>query len=230
MERHLRRGTRASILAGVLAIAGTLAAGAAVREQRFVDQLVAAGIDGAPVGQPMSDNAVSGDGRFVAFVSRAANLVEADENGEFDVFVRDRWKGTTELISVAANGHGADGLCTSPSISADGRFVAFSSLATNLGNGDNNRQFDLFVRDRELGVTQRISTSEDGTEADGSSVTPSISVDGRFVAFASSATNLVPFDTNGKQDIFVRDLQTGTIDRFPHTGCVAGPIAFSWHR
>src|SRR5262249_35604831 len=99
--------------------------------------------------------------------------------------------------------------------SADGRYVAFDCDATNLVSGDTNGEGDIFVRDRQTGVTERVSVSSTGEQQQGNHIygTPSISSDGRYVAFVSSATNLVPGDTNGKSDVFVRDRQMGTTER-----------------
>ena len=93
-----------------------------------------------------------------------------------------------------------------PAISADGRFVAFSSDATNLVPGDTNGTADVFVRDRQTGTTRRVSVGPGGAQGNGDSVDPALSADGRFVAFESDATNLVPGDTNGVDDVFVRTL------------------------
>ena len=158
--------------------------------------------------------ALSANGQFVAFVSDATNLVPGDTNGQSDVFVRDRLKSTTERVSVGPGGaqsnvySGGFGLA----ISADGRFVAFSSYAKNLVTPkDTGGLLDVFVRDRQAGVTTRVSGRPNGLEADGDSgrYGLSISGDGRFVAFTSEADNLVPGDTNGVEDVFVHDRETG---------------------
>ena len=156
---------------------------------------------------------ISADGRFVAFSSLASNLVTGDTNGTWDLFVRDRQNGTTERASVSTAGAQADGLTAYSSISADGRFVAFESMATNLVPGDTNGSMDIFVRDRQLGTTERVDVSSGGVQADLASRSPAISADGRFVAFQSDATNLVAGDTNGTRDIFLRDRQLGTTVR-----------------
>ncbi len=151
------------------------------------------------------DACISADGRYVAFDSVASDLVPDDANGAYDVFVRDRLLGTTERVSVNSDEVEGNGLTRGASISADGRFVAFSSLATNLVPGDSNDVADIFVRDRSLGTTERFSVSSTGEEANDSSCVASIRADGRCVAFHSLASNLVPGDTNGRADIFVRD-------------------------
>ena len=148
---------------------------------------------------------ISGDGRFVAFVSRTTNLVPGDTNNGEDVFVRDLLTNTTTRVSVDSVGNQAIGNSFDPSISADGRLVAFRSNAPNLVPGDNNNSEDVFVRDLSTNTTTRVSVDSAGNQAIGNSGRPSISTDGRFVAFASFATNLVPGDTNNNDDIFVSD-------------------------
>ncbi len=172
-------------------------------------------------------SSISADGRFVAFESGATNLVAGDGNGTRDVFVRDCLNGTTERVSVATGGAEGNGGSWYPSISADGRFVAFTSGASNLAPGDTNGFADFFVRDRLNGTTERVSVDSGGAQGDGDSyiqlTTGSISADGRFVAFLSAATNLVAGDTNGWPDVFVRDRQTGTTERVSvATGGVQG--------
>jgi Tol biopolymer transport system component len=156
--------------------------------------------------------AVSSNGRFVAFESGASNFDSTDTNGDEDIFVRDLVSSTTERVSLSNGGGQAIGASQSPSISADGRFVAFASAAANLVSSpaDTNKAWDVFVRDRNAVTTVRASLSSSGTQASGNSIAPSISADGRFVAFESKATDLVPGDTNGRADVFVRDLQDGT--------------------
>lgn len=156
---------------------------------------------------------VSADGRTVSFVSSATNLVPGDTNSASDVFVRDLQSGTTERISVS--GAGVQGNATSydATLSKDGRFVAYESSATNLVSGDTNNVMDVFVRDRQSGTTERISVSSAGVQGLMSSYSPSISGDGRYIAFSSDAETLVPYDTNAVEDVFVRDLQAGTTVR-----------------
>jgi Ca2+-binding RTX toxin-like protein len=135
---------------------------------------------------------ISADGRFVVFVSEAANLVQGDTNGTRDIFVHDRQTGRTERVSVASDGTEGNRGSEAPSISADGRFVVFHSEASNLVPGDRNGCADIFVHDRQTGRTERVSMASDGTEGTNYSYDPSISADGRFVAFRSLAINLVP--------------------------------------
>lgn len=160
-----------------------------------------------------SSASISGDGRLVAFRSRASNLVASDTNGVDDIFVHDRQTGATTRVSLNSGGAQGDRFSFTPAISADGRFVAFASDATNLVAGDSNVQFDIFVRDLQLGITTRVSLDSTGAQGDFGSFQPSVSGDGRFVAFGSAATNLVAGDTNLRNDIFVRDRQTGVTSR-----------------
>jgi len=157
--------------------------------------------------------AISSDGRYVAFGSDATNLVPRDTNGARDVFVRDRVAGTTTRVSVSSSGGQSNDESSYPAISADGRHVAFQSFAGNLVPGDTNGTTDVFVRDRVTGTTSRVSLNSSGGQGNGSSGGPAISPDGRYVAFASLASNLVPGDTNGTTDVFVRDRVTGTTSR-----------------
>lgn len=170
---------------------------------------------------------ISADGRFVAFASNATNLVPGDTNEgsegypDTDVFVRDRVAGTTERINVSTSGAQADGYSHFPSISADGRFVAFTSTAGNLVPGGPNiqcapfpfcsREQEVYVRDRLLGITERVSDGPDGQRPNancGRFVSPEISADGRFVVFRCEATNYVPGRNGG---VFVKDLATGEL-------------------
>jgi Tol biopolymer transport system component len=156
---------------------------------------------------------ISANGRFVVFRSDAANLVAGDTNRAQDIFVRDRKTGRTTRVSVGNSGRQASGRSDFAVISPNGRYVAFSSEAPNLVAGDTNRAVDVFLRDRIKGTTQRVSLGGRGKQANGESEQPSISADGRYVAFQSNASNLVPGDTNGLSDVFVRDRKSGRTTR-----------------
>ncbi len=172
---------------------------------------------------------ISSDGRYVAFASSATNLDPADTNAKYDVFVRDCLNGTTVRVSVDAAGGQANDGSFQPYLSADGRFVAFQSYATNLVAGDLNAVADIFVKDLQSGAIVRVNVDSAGTEAlpglatdtYPGSYTPVLSADGRFVAFASSAPNLVAGDTNGMQDIFVEDRDTDANGIFDEPGAIA---------
>ena len=169
------------------------------------------GIGGAPANGASSETSISADQRFVAFESDASNLVAGDVNGVRDVFVRDRQAATTTLVSVATGGAQGNGPSSRPSISSDGRYVAFESAATNLVAGDTNAASDAFVHDLQNGVTTRVSVTTAGGQANGASAAPAISGDGGAIAFESLATNLVTGDTNGVLDVFVRDGLTSLV-------------------
>ncbi len=171
---------------------------------------------------------ISADGRYVAFESTASDLVANDTNGALDVFVRDRREGTTRRMSISSGEGQADSGSSYPSISADGRYVAFQSSASDLIADDTNGSYDVFVRDRQQGETRRVSISSAGIEGDRSSFVPSISADGRYVAFHSAARTLVANDTNGKADVFVRDRQQGVTRRVSLTSSGSQADERSW--
>ncbi len=166
-----------------------------------------------PSGVGSAFPAVSADGRIVAFESDAANLVAGDTNGTSDIFVHDRAMRATERVSVDSAGNQANDGSVTPSISSDGRYVAFVSFASNLGPRTTSRIGGAFVHDRVTGVTELVSVDSAGTAGNDGSSSPSISGDGRHVAFNSSATNLVPDDSNGVGDVFVHDRATGVTER-----------------
>ena len=145
--------------------------------------------------------ALSADANIVVFRSEASDLAPDDSNGRWDIFVRDRSAGTTTRVSVASDGSQANHHSMEASVSADGRFVVFRSLASNLVADDTNNRADIFVHDRDSGQTAIVSRPSGG-QADGHSANPVISGDGQWIAFESDATNLVLGDTNGARDIF----------------------------
>ncbi len=182
------------------------------RQQRTIER-VSVDSQGNQANHGSNDSpSISGDGRFVAFSSWASNLVPDDTNGDDDIFVFDRQQRTIELVSLDSQGNQANGFSSTPSISADGRYVAFSSYASNLVPGDTNNAVDIFVFDRQQRTIELVSFDSQGNQANDFSSTPSISADGRYVAFSSDASNLVPRDTNNAQDIFVFGRQQNTIE------------------
>jgi hypothetical protein len=160
-----------------------------------------------------TQNTISKGGKFVAFESAASTLVGTDANGTQDIFVRNRKSGKTTRASVRTNGAEANGSSSGPQISDSGRFVAFTSSATNLIGLDGNGTSDAFIRDRDKKKTTRVSTRSNGGEANGGSSVQGISGDGRYVLFFSNASNLVPGDSNGVTDVFVKDRRTGKTKR-----------------
>jgi len=195
----------ASGSAGVVNVFVRDGSGRTMQASDAPDGLAGDGDSGRPV--------LSGDGGVVAFDSFAGNLVSDDTNDVSDVFVRDLTSGRTSRISVDSAARQGNGDSFSPSISADGRFVAFASDATALVTGDHNRAGDVFVHDRRTGETSRVSVTSDGAQGNGHSFSPSISADGRFVAFVSEAANVVRGDTNGATDVFVHDRNSGRTTR-----------------
>jgi Tol biopolymer transport system component len=169
--------------------------------------------------------AISSDGRYVAFQSWASSLVDGDSDGASNIFVHDRRNGKTTIVSVAPDGAMGDGDSLTPSISSDGRYVAFHSWASNLAGGDSNERADIFVHDSQTGQITRVSVASDGTQGNDDSLSPSISSDGRYVAFVSFASNLVGGEANGESNIFVHDRQNGKTTRVslaPHGAMVDG--------
>ena len=153
---------------------------------------------------------ISRNGNVVGFHSFATNLVAHDVNNQYDVFVRDRSAGATEIVSVDSSGIAADKWSFGASLSDDGQFVAFYSWSDNLVAGDTNSTGDVFLRDRAARTTERVSVDSAGNEADGPSFSPAVSPDGTVVAYESGADNLVANDGNGLDDLFVRDRSAGT--------------------
>lgn len=157
-----------------------------------------------------AEPALSADGRFVVFESLATNLVAEDTNNVQDVFLYDRALDMMELVSVATSGATANGPSFYPAVSSDGRYVAFASLARNLVISDTNLFLDIYVRDRELGVTELVTLGYDGAPSNGGSYYPALSDDGRYVVFYSDAGNLVVED-GPYSDVFVYDRQMGAM-------------------
>lgn len=169
------------------------------------------------------DPTVSADGRYVVYLSYATNLVPGDTNGVPDLFVFDREARITERVSVASDDTQANDLSDGADLSADGRYVVYTSIASNLVPGDTNNASDVFLYDRQTATIERVSVAGDGIQGNDGSFAPKISADGRYVAYLSNASNLVPGDTNGFADIFVFDRETRTTERLPVAGDGAEP-------
>ena len=211
------RPERARAAASRAALAGACAAlvlSAAAQARAATVERVSVGPGGAQANQYSVDPVISPDGRFVAFLSGATNLVAGDTNGAQDVFIRDRQAGVTERVSVGQGDVQGNNPSLAPAMAADGRYVAFESEATNLVAGDTNGLRDVFVRDRLRHRTELVSVGPGGAPANGEPLSaPAISLGGRWVAFDSRASNLVPGDTNHAGDVFLRDLATGLTER-----------------
>jgi outer membrane protein assembly factor BamB len=215
--RHVHHAWRLWLLGLAVAFFALplVAAGSAGETQR-----VSVGNAGSEANNSSVNPSVSVNGRYVAFWSGASNLVSGDTNGTNDVFIRDRQTGTTERMSLDSSGSEGNGDSINPVVSANGRYVAFTSTASNLVPGDTNGTYDVFVRDRQTEATERVSVDSAGNQSNDiefSAPDLAISGDGRYVAFRSYKTDLVPGDTNGSPccnaDIFVRDRQTETTER-----------------
>ena len=169
--------------------------------------------DGSQANGASSYLSLAGGGGHVAFMSEASNLVAGDANGTADVFVKNLATGAVVLASASTAGTAANAAAYAPSVSADGRHVAFHSTASNLVGDDTNGSWDVFVKDLAAGTLVRASTNAAGEQANGYSYDATLSADGRKIAFVSHASNLVAGDTNGVPDIFVKDLSTGAVVR-----------------
>ncbi|OLB78839.1 MAG: hypothetical protein AUI14_12245 [Actinobacteria bacterium 13_2_20CM_2_71_6] len=197
--------------------AGNLVPGhGAVREVYLRDRVFGSGLevvsvaDDGSVSNGHSGNitSVSQSGRYVSFDSLGSNLVPGDTNKTFDAFLRIRGPAPhTERVSIATGGTEANGPSFAQGVSGDGRFVLFASDATNLvpNGGDTNKVTDLFVRDRAYRMTLRVNVSSTGEQANNYAADAHITPSGRYIVYRSPATNLVPGDTNGAEDVFLRD-------------------------
>lgn len=210
--RTRRLAIRGAVAVTAVALAATVTPAGAAGGPARTEQ-VSVGPGGARANAQAYGESLSADGRFAVFSSEADNLVPGDTNGFYDVFVRDLRNGRTERVSVGTGGVQGNAFSSSGVASADGRYVAFASGSDNLVPGDTNGAEDIFVRDRQTGRTERLTTGDPAQQQPGGSDMPSISWDGRYVAFASGRSDLVPGDTNNAADIFVVDRWTGTTTR-----------------
>jgi Tol biopolymer transport system component len=214
----MQRGRQTLIVAAILAV--TPGAGA-ISDTRRVEldrdegpQFAAPQAISADVGRGMASVSISLDGRFIAFASDA-RLVSGDTNTFTDIYVLDRVTSAVTLESVASDNAAADDRSGKPGLSGDGRFLVFESSAGNLeARRDENGWPDVFLRDRQTRCTRRISVGRRDEKTDGPSREPAMSADGRWIAFSSSATNLVEGpDANGGGDIYLYEVQTGALSR-----------------
>ena len=174
---------------------------------------ICVGLGGAAANGYTDSSAMSADGRYVAFYSDASNLVTSDTNGVFDIFVRDMDADQTVRVSTSSSGQQANAYSAFGDISEDGRYVVFTSDATNLVSGDTNGQADIFIKDLLTNETKLVSCSGTGERTNGASFGATVSADGRYILFTSAASNLVGSDTNGNQDVFLKDMATGQVQR-----------------
>jgi Tol biopolymer transport system component len=215
--RHLgriRRPLRSLVAVVALVAAPTLPARSAPAETvEGTTTRVTIAFDGGEPTRSSYSPSLSADGRYVAFSSYSHDLVVGDHNASLDVFVRDMLRGTTTRVSVDSEGGDASGTSYGASISDDGRYVAFTSWASDLVDGDEDALSDIFVRDLVAQTTTRVNVDTSGGDGGGHSANPTISATGRYIAFESSASDLVVGDGNQETDIFVRDMLRGTTTR-----------------
>jgi len=190
----------------ILSISGTVAAANA----NNTTDIVSIATNGSMSDGYSSVPSISADGRYVAFTSYADNLVANNTNYNLNVYVRDTILNTTTLVSVSSTGEQGDSDSYTPSISSNGRYIAFSSDADNLVSNDINGYEDVFLRDTILNTTTLVSVSSTGEQGDSDSSQPSISANGNYIAYTSDADNLVPNDSNGYSDVFVYDQASNT--------------------
>ncbi|HRF96130.1 MAG TPA: hypothetical protein PLZ51_13085, partial [Aggregatilineales bacterium] len=189
---------------------------------RVTNQYVRVSVNsqGVASNQSVYGGSISDDGRYVVFTSTATNLAPDDSGGRRDVFLHDRQTGETRRISVNAQGIEGNQNSLDAIISSDGRYVVFTSTATNLVPNDTNGMQDIFIYDTQTGQITLVSASSAGVIGNNNSGYPSISNDGRYVLFVSQASNLVASDTDINYDIYIKDMQTGqlTLESLNHAG------------
>jgi Tol biopolymer transport system component len=205
-QNHTQRIAGSGFFQSVLCLLLMLAALAPETATPQTTELVSVSTTGDGANSDCAYLAISANGSSVAFATYANNIVAGDTNDQMDIFIRALPAGPTTRVSAAQ----ANGFSQHTSISATGRFVAFTSTATNLVAGDTNGKWDIFVRDRDTETTIRVSVGAGGVQADGSSQFPSISGDGNRVAFQSAATNLTTDATGGNGQIFLWDRTSAT--------------------
>jgi len=173
-------------------------------------RLASVASDGAQGNGPSSLSSLDRSGQQLVFMSEATNLVPDDTNQASDIFLRNLTDGKTSLVSVGHDGESGNQPSMLPMVSRDGQHVVFASKASNLVLGDTNKEWDVFVRHLRDGTTERVSMADGqpGAEGNGASTVAGITGNGRCVIFQSQASNLVAGDTNGTEDIYVRDLLT----------------------
>jgi hypothetical protein len=225
---HMRRAFHLLVLTSLLILPSTQSARAAGN----VTILVSIDSQGALGDSGFDAPSISANGRYIAFTSFADNLVPGDSNNVSDIFVHDTQTGVTTIVSVSSAEVLANEASSRPAISADGRYVAFESLATNLAGQDKNPFADIFVRDLQAGTTTLVSVSSSEQQAADLAENPSISADGRYVTF-DTLSPLTSGDVNGDDDVFVRDIIAGTTrlvsvsssgvqgDSFSHFGSIS---------
>lgn len=192
-----------------------------------INQLVSVDSSGNQGNGVSSINSISSDGRYVAFYSAASNLVANDTNGVQDIFLRDSTSNTTTRVSVSSSGGQANAISQDPFISYDGRYVVFTSNASNLVAADTTTSEDVYIHDRSTGTTSLVSVGTHGYAGNGASRYGKVSADGRFVVFESKASDLVSSGGNNYTNIYVRDLINSTMQLISKNSSGNAPEAAS---
>jgi hypothetical protein len=207
--------TRSKMWSGASRLLGPIAVGCGILIFIFYflantdgRQLIGSVFNSDTSGEFSETAAISSDGHIIVFQSPDNDIVASDTNDTIDIFIFDRERNVYELVSVDSSGNQANSDSINPSISADGRYIAFESVADNLVPGDLNNESDIFVHDRETGLTKRISVSSASEEGNGGSFRPSISADGSYVIFFSYATNLTSSEIEQDGQLIIHNLET----------------------
>ncbi len=156
---------------------------------------------------------ISGDGKMIVFSSVASNLLAGREISGTQIYLYNIQKRSLSIVSQDSGGNEANGTCTSPSISFNGRYVLYNTTATNIVSNPEMDGVALVLYDTFTGVSQRVNSAVGGEPGDGVPDGASVSPDGRFVGFSDTSTNLIPNDTNAVEDIFIKDLESGAVER-----------------
>ncbi|MFI9236624.1 TolB family protein [Streptomyces sp. NPDC053079] len=210
--RYLRRTAALTLMGGCAAfLPGTAAAAAGDGHRAPRTERVSVAADGAQGDRESQGAKISADGRVVVFHSSATNLVPGTTTRHEQLFAKNLRTGRADQVSVAGDGTQPDAPAEDASVSGDGRYVVFASRATNLAPGRDPGYIDVYVRDRVTGRTEGLLERGQGQKK--SSYAPAISADGRYVAFVSSRTDLVPGETGNVAHVFVRDRRKGTTER-----------------
>jgi len=173
------------------------------------------------------DPTISGDGQWVAFASYGANLTAKDTNNDSDIFLKNTQTGALTLVSTLSDGAAGDKGSSHPVLSRDGRYIVFQSQASNLIPGDGNGAVDIYFRDLQSSTLSLLSRNNERVIGNGNSVTPVMSADGSWVAFASDASNLVKNDRNSMQDVFLTNTQNGQVVLISANGLGGAASGFS---
>ena len=213
-------------IASCLTLPPTTKAEATLQTQLFTTR-ISQSFDGSDVDGSSGSPAMSANGRFIAFASHASNLIPGDTNTISDIFVSDRQQGEISTASIAVDGTIGNGASYQPAISADGRFIAFASLASNFANDDANGMPDIYLRDQVKGSIERVSLDMDSSKSLAWNDHPSISGDGRYIAYLSHSVQILDRGTFRTSDVFLYDRITKTTNPVSFPGNLAAYPAIS---